>query len=143
MVFILLTLLFQMVAAIARMEEGLKVNEAASIQAALYQDKPGALLLTFKANEVVADASESGKIKAWFAANAASIKEQGYTLSAVISADQADTGKKLSLQFSRLLEIKKQADELGVDQAQLQVVNRIDSATDTNTGQVQMFVGAP
>lgn len=143
MVFILLTLLFQMVAAIARMEEGLKVTQASSLQAQLLTEKPGALLLKFTADEIRADTADVGKVQSWFRANTEAIKQQGYTLSAVVSADQADTGKKLSLQFSRLLEIKKQADELGIDQSQLQVVNRVDAASDAYSGQIQLFVGAP
>lgn len=143
MVFILLTLLFQLVAAIARMEEGLKVTEASSLQAQSPEDKPGALVLNFAADEVRADPAQVGKIHSWFRANAQTIKQQGYTLSAVISAKEADTGKKLSLQFSRLLEIKKQADEMEIDQSQLQVVNRVDAESDAYSGQIQLFVGAP
>jgi len=143
MVFILLTLLFQMVAAIARMEEGLKVNEAASIQAGNIGNRPGGIFLRFKNTEVVAAANELAEVKSWLTGNKETIKQQGYTLSAIISADQSDTGKKLSLQFSRLLELKKLADELGVDQEQLQIVNRIDAVNTANSGQIQLFVGAP
>lgn len=141
MVFLLLTMLFQVVAGAARMQEGLKVSQAASIQAAKATEQKNTLQLSFASIEAPLSASDIAKVNAWFRENADDIKVHGCTLRAVVTAEQSEVGRRLSSQFGRLLEIKKLATELGIDQQKFQIVNRLDNATEAMHGAIRLSVG--
>lgn len=139
MVFMLLTLLFQMVASIARMQEGLKVTTAASMDNAAAQ-RQDALMLVFANAEAPLQASQKKDVQAWLRANLDGIAASGLTISAHIPADGGEVGRRLSSQFSRALEIKQLASELQIDEHSLSIVNQLDGALES-AGQIQLYVG--
>lgn len=139
MVFMLLTLLFQMVASIARMQEGLKVTTAGSMDAT-ETPRQDALTLAFADAEAPLQAVQKKDIQAWLRANLAGISASGLTISARIPADGGEVGRRLSSQFSRTLEIKQLAAELQVDEHKLFIVNQLDGALSV-AGQIQLYVG--
>ncbi|RBL85139.1 hypothetical protein DDE05_19145 [Streptomyces cavourensis] len=139
MVFMLLTLLFQMVASIARMQEGLKVTTAASMDKAADAHQ-GALTLTFANPEAPLQDGQKKEVQAWLHANLEGIATSGLTISAHIPAEGGEVGRRLSSQFSRTLEIKRIAAELQVDEHKLFIVNQLDGALEV-AGRIQLYLG--
>lgn len=139
MVFLLLTLLFQMVASIARMQEGLKVKTAAPM-ASEATARPGSLMLTFASADAALQAGQRDEARAWLLANLAGIAEHGLSISARIPANEGEVSRRLSAQFSRVLQIKQLATEMQVDERKLYIVNQLDVGLQT-AGQIQLAVG--
>ncbi|WP_025140717.1 hypothetical protein [Achromobacter sp. DH1f] len=139
MVFLLLTLLFQMVASIARMQEGLKVSVAASM-ASKTAVRPGGLTLTFATADAPLQAGQTNEARAWLQANLAGIAESGLSISARIPAAEGDVSRRLSTQFARVLQIKQVATELQVDEHKLFIANQLDAGLQT-AGEIQLSVG--
>ena len=139
MVFMLLALLFQMVASIARMQEGLQVKTATSMDNAAPQGQ-GGLTLTFANAEAPLQDSQKKDIQAWLRANLDGIAASGLTVSARIPAADGDVGRRLSSQFARTLEIKQITTALQIDEHKLYIVNQLDGSLDI-PGQIQLYVG--
>lgn len=139
MVFLLLTLLFQMVASIARMQEGQQLKMAATLDAAATTHS-GGLLLTFANTDSPLLESQKKEVHNWILSHLDTVTTLGLSISARIPQSDDDVGRRLSSQFARVLEIKKLAAELEIDEPKLYIVNQI-AAGMTAAGEIQLFVG--
>lgn len=139
MVFMLLTLLFQMVASIARMQEGVKVTTAAPM-ASLVVARPGSLTLTFVTADEPLQTSQRNEIRAWLQTNLTGITTSGLTISARIPVAEGEISRRLSTQFARVLQIKQLAADLQVDEHKLFITNQIDDSLQS-VGEIQLSLG--
>lgn len=138
MVFMLLTLLFQMVASVARMNEGMQLNAAGVMDVAMPVDS-GGLRLTFGNTDSPLLDAQKDEVRAWLENNLARITASGLSISARIPQAGDDVGRRLSSQFARILELKQLAVELNIDAASLRIFNQISGDIST-AGEIQLSV---
>jgi|GEM_PF-1981693 len=139
MVFVLLTLLFQTLAALARMKQGVMLNQSTSMASAHVAADSAALELRFERG-VPLDAAQMAKVSTWLGLHRKAIAEQGYTLLALSPTEEQGTGGRLMGQFERVLEIKRIAAGLDLDD-RLTIVNRVQSDVQAEEQRIVLMIG--
>lgn len=139
MVFVLLTLLFQTLAALARMKQGVMLNQSTSMVSEAVAPESGALELRFERG-VPLDATQVAKVSTWLGLNRKAVEQQGYTLLALSPIEEQGTGGRMMGQFERVLEVKRIAAGLGLDD-RLTIVNRVQSDVEAEEQRIVLMVG--
>lgn len=143
MVFLLLTLLFQVVAGIARMQEGLKLKVAATLSNPVAASSSDDLVLRFTTPGDAMTTDDEAKVLAWLGHHAEACAKNGCAVWAISGSGDADVGKKLSVQYSRLLRIRQMAADAKYGVDNLEVINRIDEAKQGEDGTIRLSVKSP
>lgn len=139
MVFVLLTLLFQTLAALARMKQGVMLNQSTSMASEALAADAGALKLTFDRGTPFT-AAQLGQVSAWLGLNRKAIEQQGYTLLALSPTEEQGAGGRMMGQFERVLEVKRIAADRDLDD-KLTIVNRVQPDVRAEEQRLILMVG--
>lgn len=139
MVFVLLTLLFQTLAALARMKQGVMLNQSTSMVTDVVAKDHGALTLTFDRGATLS-LNQTLEASAWFGLKRGAIQKEGATLIALSPTEEQGAGGRMTGQFERVMDIKRiaQGIELG---DKLTIVNRVQGDIPENEQRVVLMVG--